>query len=353
MIHRPRIALVVDPRFPGGTSSAVAQEIRALAPIADLQVHGLMTRMFKGDGCHSAIKAALDDVGLTLICGAPVIGAETVVLHNPSCLKFDDRMPARIHAEHLIVVGHENFLQPDGSAGFDVGHCLGLIDRHSVAVAKHIAPVSSYNRRNIAAWLSAHETGWSLTDFDWFNICDFAIISPTATPRDRRGRMSRPGFDKFPSLAELQRQFPPTAEVCRIMGADTLMRDANFHPSNWELLPFRAEPVDSFLSSIDFFIYYTGRHLRESFGRVIAEAICAGKVVITDKGTAETFGSAVIACDSTEIDEHIHRLIAAPDQYTAMVRSAQESIGKFGSDHFCKTVLSGIQSTHAGTHAIL
>ena len=33
---RRRVALLVDPRFPGGTGSAVAAEIRALAPRVNL-----------------------------------------------------------------------------------------------------------------------------------------------------------------------------------------------------------------------------------------------------------------------------------------------------------------------------
>jgi hypothetical protein len=33
---------------------------------------------------------------------------------------------------------------------------------------------------------------------DWINICDFPFAPPTPAPRDRRGRHSRPGFEKFP-----------------------------------------------------------------------------------------------------------------------------------------------------------
>ena len=85
-----------------------------------------------------------------------------------------------------------------------------------------------------------------------------------------------------------------------------------------------------FLSGIDFFVYFTNPNWRESFGRVIAEAIAAGKLVITDPGTAATFGDAVVASDGADVDG----IIAASRRPAALCRlrggGAGEARRRFG-----------------------
>ena len=76
---RRKIAIVLDPRFPGGTAAAVAAEIRALDRHADLRVFGLRTAMFKDRPVNPALQRALDDHGLELVWNPPVIRADVVV----------------------------------------------------------------------------------------------------------------------------------------------------------------------------------------------------------------------------------------------------------------------------------
>lgn len=349
---RPGIALLIDPRFPGGTSSAVAQEVRTMHRRAGLTVHALRTRMFKGQTVNPTLQRALDDTGIEMDWDARVVRAPVVVLHNPSCLKFDEACPVRIHCDRLIVVTHENFLRPDGTDGFDVAHCLRLIDRAAVSRIRRLCPVSGYNRRNVATWLARSGADWALAPFDWFNICDFGMVPPTRAPADRRGRHSRPGFEKFPPLAAMRRHFPPRA-ACRILGGDSFLLDAASVPAHWEVLAFGAQPVDEFLRSIDFFVYFTHPRLRESFGRVIAEAICAGKLVITDPETAATFGDAVHRSDGSNVDEIVAGYVADPSAYVRFVERAQETIQGFGPDRFAATVLSGLQDIRMHDDALL
>ena len=62
------------------------------------------------------------------------------------CSDFQSRFPIRIVARKLVVVAHENFLRPGGEESFDVGKCLGQIDRAALALNKAIAPISPWNR---------------------------------------------------------------------------------------------------------------------------------------------------------------------------------------------------------------
>jgi hypothetical protein len=302
----------------------------------DLRLVYLETAMFKtGRNVNARLAQAAEACGIQPVWNPPIIAAETVVFHNPSGLKFNTDFAPRINCRRLVVVAHENFLRPDGSQAFDVAKTLGLLADRTVAEDLVIAPVSVGNRRTIDAWLADRPgSRWSVAPIDWFNICDFDLVPPTLAPRDRRGRVSRPGFEKFADMPTMLAHFPPHAERCAILGADSFLLPGATPPAHWELLSFGSADVWAFLASIDFFIYFTHPNLRESFGRVLAEAIAAGKVVITDPGTAETFGDSVIASDGTDVDAIVAGFIAEPDRYRRFVLAAQERLAGFSADSF-------------------
>ncbi len=284
LASRARVALALDPRFAGGTGSAVAAEVRALAGRVDLSVHGIETRMFRGRRVNPALERALDAAGIEIVWNAPVVRADTVIFHNPSCLKFDDHLATRFSCQRGLVVTHENFLRPGGAQGFDVDGCLDLLRRAFVAEEVALAPVSPHNRRGVRAWRAETGADWEIADFDWFNICDHPVLPPNPAPRDRRGRHSRPGPEKFPPMETMLEHFPPHAERCVILGADAFLSEAGPIPRHWSLHRFGDLDVGAFLREIDVFVYFTHPLWRESFGRVIAEATAAGKLVITDPG---------------------------------------------------------------------
>lgn len=348
---RPQLTLVIDPRFSGGTSSAVAHEIRALAGHADVTVHAVSSKMFKGKDANPRLQQAFDDLGIEPVWDAKVITGDTVVIHNPSFLKFNAAFTPRISCERLVCVTHENFLTPQGEEGFDINLCLGMIESASVCGSRHLSPVSASNRRGVQAWLSGSQRAWGVTPFDWFNICDFTLVDPVNEPSDRRGRMSRPGWEKFPDTALMAAHFP-FGSVNRILGGDSYLTDPSRLPLHWDVMPFGAEDVSAFLASIDFFVYFTNERWRESFGRVIAEAIAAGKVVITDPATGENFGGSVITSDGTDVNAIIHSFISDPAKYAAFVRRAQQGLSRFGQEEFLKTVLGGAVKLERGTHAV-
>ncbi len=334
---RRRVALLCDPRFPGGTSASVAQEIRALAPEFDLSVIALETAMFRGRRLNPVIEAAAEEHGITVAWMPPVVHADTIVLHNPSCLRFDTSPLLRLSCAQALVVTHENLLRPNGSESHDVGGCLDLVAAMLTCGHRALAPVSPANRETVEAWLERRcARGWQVTPDDWPPILDAALVPPTAAPRDRRGRHSRPGLEKFPSLAAMRAHFPPHAERCAILGGDGFLADPETVPPNWEIARFGSVDVASFLAGIDFFVYFTNPNWRESFGRVIAEAIAAGKLVITDPGTAASFPGAVVASDGSDVDAIIKGFIADPRRYVSFVEVAQASLAGYGPAAFVK-----------------
>lgn len=340
---KPRMTLVIDPRFSGGTSAAVAQELTALKDIVCLNVVGISSKMFKGDDVRNPnLVSALRAAGLDVTWDPKIVSSEIIVLHNPSFLKFETELSTRFVCEHLIVVSHENFSNPTGIEPFNVDDCMQLLDDASLCSRKTIAPVSSYNRKTVQNWLASAETDWQISRKNWFNICEFTMQRPTSTPRDRRGRHSRPGLEKFPDLPTLQAMFPPHAEAVTILGADTL-READT-PAHWTLYDFRAIPVKDLLDRLDFFVYFTNPGWRESFGRVLAEAIAAGKLVITDPDTAANIGPGPVGAAPKDVDTLIRNYIQNPQEYQKDVLKAQKTISAYSADAFRTTVEDILQA---------
>ncbi|MCX7889382.1 MAG: hypothetical protein N2422_06575 [Rhodobacteraceae bacterium] len=332
----PTIAFLVETRAPGGTAASVAEDLRALEGHVALRLHALGASMFRG----RPPAPALDPWARVLRPAGGTVGADVVVMHNPSFLRQDEAPPCRIVTPHLVVVAHENFLLPDGTEAFDVGRCLGGLARASLAGRRSIAPVSPGNRRTVTAWLARNPgfAGWDVLGEDWAAIFPGPFLAPSARPADRRGRMSRPGPEKFPDLATLDLVFPATAASNVIMGGEPLAAAARRRP-HWRILPFRSLDHRTFFGLIDFFVYFTAPRLRESLGRVLGEAVAAGKVAITDPATAENLGGAAIGADPREVEGLVRGLLADPAAYGERVRAGQAALARRSAAAFRDRVL--------------
>lgn len=315
---------MIDPRFPGGTSSSFAAELPIATAHFQVTVHACTQSMFGDRAANSSVLRALSAAALPMHEKSAKVAADFVVIHNPALLKFSSQLDQKIICRHLIVVAHENFLGPNGHQSFDVANCLEHIDRASIALTKCIAPVSEWNRGTILRWLGKNPgfKHWQVTDNNWFNICDFEFVPPNEAPRDKRGRLSRPGLEKFPPLDVMDACFPKHSELNLILGADALAK-ASSGRRHWTLKPFGSMDVAQFYRQIDFMIYFVAPTLRESFGRVIAEAISAGKVVITDPDNGSVFGGHAITADPREVDGIVENFVENPRHYVKQVEDAQ------------------------------
>lgn len=332
---KPSIAYVLDPRFPGGTSSAVAAELDVVVGLGRVVVHALSSSMFKGQVPAPQLQGTLTRLDVPLIWDAKEIAADIVIFHNPSCLRFQQTLDVKILTPHLVVVAHENFLRPGGAEAFDVATCLDIIDRSAFASKRTLAPISAWNRKTISDWQEklGHLDRWSVLDLDWFNICDFPLVDPVELPRDRRGRHSRPGIEKFPQHHVMEQCFPAHAEANVLLGADAFMNDP-LTPAHWDLHRFRSLSVDAYFEMIDFMIYFTAPTFRESYGRVLAEAVAAGKIAISDPETASAFGGAVQAATPQEVNGMIQSYIDNPSTYRSDIRAAQRALEQFSPSAF-------------------
>ncbi|WP_170358138.1 hypothetical protein [Ruegeria arenilitoris] len=346
---RPKIAYIIEPRFSGGTSAAVAAELRVAVDFGTLEVHAITSRTFgENQSVAPALRQVLDELHIPLIWDAPRIGADYVILHNPSFLKFNEALNTKIFARDLIVVTHENFLRPGGEEGFDVSGCLNQIEASSFVLRRTLAPISPHNRKTVNDWLDSSRMArqWRVRDTDWFNICHTDVSPPCEKPQDRRGRHSRPGFEKFPSLSDLDMCFPEHSQSNVILGADAML-NAGVLRAHWTLLPFDAISVDEFFGMIDFYVYFTAPTWQESFGRVVTEALAAGKVVLTNPETGANFGDGVLTCHPGDVDRVISDLVADPQRYYEQVSRSQKVLERYSAESF-RAMLSNVLTADSG-----
>ena len=131
---------------------------------------------------------------------------------------------------------------------------------------------------------------WVMTG-NWISPDEFPFRQRgTGEPRELViGRLSRPDPDKFPDhFPRFYEGLAPEAPLrFRVMGwSEKLQERWSEHQfdSRWELLPPAAEPVRSFLDSLDVLVYNVSPRFRESWGRAVVEAMLSGVVPLVPRG---------------------------------------------------------------------
>jgi len=331
----PNVAYIIDPKIPGGSSAALAQELKAIAPLVRPKVYAVTSNMSAKYEVSTVLDSALQELGLEMVWDPKTISTEIAILRNPSFLNLEEDLPINIVARHLVVVANECFLSPSGKGAFDVQHCLDVADRASLTLSKSIAPVSPPNRSTIEDWFkkSPQTDPWEIYEHDWFSVCDFTEVRPTKTPKDRRGRYASRDLKYFPTLSDMDLAFPHHTEANVMLGAEQFISKIA-RRTNWDSIPDDVAGNAHFLDLIDFMIYFTSPTWLESFSLEIAESIAAGKLVISDAETASTFGAGVVPASPKDVDKIIAGYISDPGTYVKQVLLAQRGLRKFSSDRF-------------------
>jgi hypothetical protein len=285
--------------------------------------------MFSGLDYNARLLERIDEFGLNVVEDFSTISSSLVVIHNPSLFRFESSLRFRIVADTVILVMHENPVNAVGQFQYDVAGVIGMIRKASFCNDFVLAPVSPINRGLMEQAIA----GYRIAARDWFNIIDVDCVEPKPPQADRRGRHSRPGPEKWPGEETMLKCFPSHSEN-HILGADWVRKAYPKLAAQANLYDFGAVPVELFLNKLDFFVYYHAPAWRESFGRVLAEAIAAGKVVICERYLAETFGEACVAIDVDEIDDTVNEFLDRPISYVDHVTAAQNYIGKFARSKF-------------------
>lgn len=323
------IVLAGDFRFPGGTSTSIASEVRALAKAGyRVGLIALATGPLSGrHPIHAEIRA-LHQSGLApLVPPGEPVNAALCCLHHPAAFASLPAVPPLVTSRHRIIVAHHPCVDAAEVAQYDVQAVSALVaEVFGPAVWAPVGP-------KVRETLLRHRSPPPLTPEDWHNILDpedFAMARlrlPHGLPVI--GRHSRPQPDKWPADREtFLAAYPDDPGVAvRLMGySEALDPVVGRPPANWEVLPFGALPVPAFLGSLDYFSYFHGPDWIEAFGRSVLEAMAAGLVCLLPPDFRPLFGDGAVYCEPAEVLAHVRRFEADAEARQALAARAVETV---------------------------
>ncbi len=333
------IVFLADPRFPGGTSTALATEIQAAGraglTIALKPVRSLLLGNHRLS--HPQILAELDAAGATLLGPEDRAEARFAVLHHPMVFDSYPRTALGVRADHVILVLHHPPRDGDGLSEYDV-RIIGDTVKTLMGKRPVLAPVGPLVRAQLTACNEA------VLDEDWHNLIDVDDL-PDLTGqkppegRFRIGRHSRPLPKKWPAdLATARRVYPdiPWLDVS-MLGADKAKLEQKYGvlPKHWRLLPFAHGVTNDYLSTLDAWVYYHDPQWVEAFGRAILEAAGSGLPTILPRHFEPLFGPACLYAAEDEVADVIKELRENPNARRLQARRARKEIRRrFGLQAF-------------------
>lgn len=318
------VVIVSDLRFPGGTGSSIAEEVKAQAAAgystALVHVPGPVVSAHRGfhPAIARALRAGLADLG----DGERALEARLLVLRHPGVFSQPLARIARVEAERNVLVVNQaprdaTMLAPH----YDVDRVREIVG--STFGERFVwAPIGPLVRDSVLG----ERPDLPLTDGDWVNVVDVgewvAERSPLEGRRPVIGRHSRPDFRKWPHTAsDLLAAYPGDPDISvRILGSlagarRRLHRSLRRVPKNWTVYPFGSVDPREFLAEVDFFVYFHHPGLVEAFGRAPLEALASGAVVILPEHFRRVFGDACLYTEAHGVRSLVERLAADPDAY--------------------------------------
>ncbi|MBK1667581.1 hypothetical protein CKO28_05985 [Rhodovibrio sodomensis] len=326
------LIFVADLRFPGGTSTAIAHEIRAAhAAGYSVGLYQVNAPLFgsKPRPVHPHVQAEITRGRATEIPERATAEARLLVVHNPYILARAPRVRPNLRAERRVMVAHQPPADRQGRWYYDAWR-IDAIAREAFGGAFVWAPISpacrdSFDRAGVD--LPRLRENWLNLIFvdDWG-----AARLELRGNRPRIGRHSRAEWQKWPDTREqILTAYPETDAVdVRLLGVgDDLLGRIGRQPANWTTWRFNEIGVADFLSELDFFVYYHHSSWVEAFGRTIAEAAAAGCVCVLPPHFRRTFGDAAVYAELPHAQAVVATLASDPDAFRR-----QSAVGRAAID---------------------
>lgn len=333
------VVIVGDFRFPGGTSSAIAGEIRAL------RLGGFAVGLYQMNApvlqtlteWNTKITVLIDGGEVRVIAPGDPARCVALFVHSPWLFAEPQADRPRIEAGLRILVAHHAPADAKGDLYYDPA----VIERHaSQALGGPIvwAPISPVCREafDVAGMTQARLA------LDWTNI---VFVDDWGQARDDLigdrpviGRHGREQLEKWPaSRAAVLAVYPDCRDLeVQMLGVgDDLRRMVGSFPENWRVWAFNEIAVRDFLQGIDFFVYYHHPKWLETFGLTIAEAAAAGCVAIVPPYLEKTFGDAAIYREPEDAVALVRSIAADRARFAALSAHGRDTLqARFGPEAY-------------------
>jgi hypothetical protein len=330
------LLFVADARFPGGTSTSLANEIeaahRAGFTMGLLHVNGPVLR--RPRVFHPALRAAIDQRKIRLVDPAANLHCRLAIVHHPMLFPKPLQRPVSVSAEHALLVAHHPAFDGFGHAQYDIGQQLASLEA-SLGLRARVAPVGPQVRAGLAA------TGAPLTRADWHNLID-----PAAWRRPFRrfgdpiviGRHARPDPLKWPDRrGDILGAYPdnPRFRVEVLGGGPFLPELVGGIPANWHVQEFGAEAPRDFLARLDAYVYFHSDRWIEAFGYSVLEALASGLPTILPPSFRKLFGPAALYGRPDQTRQLLETLASSEKKQREQRQRAIETVKqRFSLDQF-------------------
>jgi hypothetical protein len=334
------ILFLADLRFPGGTSTALINEVTAAkqaglrVAICPVQSSVLISRRPP----NPDVLALISKLGVQLLSAGRDIRTRLALIYHPTLFNQPSLRKISILAAKVAMVAHHPLTDPLGRLQFQFENFLNVV-RHEFDREPIVLPVGPVVRDSFAG------NGYSDTLWhnNWHNLIDTeAWPQLDLRPRIDRmviGRHSRPDLLKWPDEDGARLVYPNSAEFSfRMLGVDEKIMTA-FAPwaSNWQARPFARGAVQSFLRQLDAYSYFHHDHWSEAFGYNILEALASGLPTVLPPHFKPLFGDAAIyaePADAVKAYQHLRQAPAARIKQGAKARKCVED--RFGLDQYAR-----------------
>lgn len=323
------IVHAADPRFRGGTGSALRTEIIAAhrwgLRSALLPYHGMKERPCSGFGPR--VQAAIAALDFPMLSYDQPATCEILLAHHPFVFQNIPLQRPALQPTKVVAVLHHPPIDGNHRPQYDTDKLVAALEA-TYQVPVFLAPVGPLVRKLL---LEIGVPANRLLKNDFLNIVDEMEwpARTRAAPTDHVviGRHSRKDPLKWPDRSEdVQAAYPQADNITvRILGEAYLPEGLDW-PRNMFVQGFTETDVPEFLSGLDFYVYFHSDRWVEAFGLAIAEAMAAGLVAILPPRFEELFGDGAVYGQPDEVLSIIDRFRAQPDEYRRQSNAARRFI---------------------------
>lgn len=334
------VVYFADPRFPGGTSTSIVSELKALqqARIRPGFCSVLSSVFPNPKAFHTGLEKIMQGGQVCLLSPNVDITTRIALVHHPRIFEEMPFEQIRVRAEHLILILHHPPFNGAGEAEYDLAKIIQNL-RELFCTKVLVAPVGPQVRKQLIGGLP---DGAELLLDDWCNLLDFSEWTLRAAPTGNEyievGRHSRPQLSKWPQTRDEALKIYPDRPDARInmLGVPSDIEDKfDPIPPNWKLLDFSSVDVTTFLQGLDYYVYFHSHVWVEAFGYCILEAIAAGVPAILPEHFKPLFGPAAFYATPDTVWDIIETLENDTDAYIRHVNQARSYVEKtFSIDQF-------------------
>ncbi len=315
-----------DPRYLGGTSSALRAElkagVRAGYRIAFLPYLG--PRSGSVTGMEIRVEETIRELGIPILTAEDPVEADILFAHHPMVFERLPDRPVALRPGHVVAVLHHPIFDGRGVPQYNVQRLTNSLSL-TFSAPVSLAPISPVVRGQLHA---TADNSLSVLTMDLPNLIDLAEwpLRDRPPPRDKAviGRHSRDDPLKWPDdRATLLAAYPANDLLkVRILGGSPFGSEEPL-PPGWTVLPFGSTGISEFLRGLDFFVFFHSSKWIEAFGIAVAEAMATGLVALVPPSFRETFGEAAIYCRPHEVADTVKFFVARPDEYQRQSRAAR------------------------------